>query len=242
MVFSGPMLASPLAGFTVDNSSLGWRWNMWWTVFIGAGSLFGLVFFASETFAPYLLKQKAIRLRVSTGEWQLHAEAENHYQPLPQKLKGLFQRPFIMLIQEPILMLISVYTAFTYALLYTFLVAYYIVFVEGYHMNTGVGGLPFFGLIVGLALAALANTNQQRYYAKWVRQNNGQMVPEWRMPIAVTGSVAFPIGLFWFAWTAAYPKSVHWIVPTLSGLVTGYGILMIFMSFFSYLVDVYKTK
>lgn len=236
------MLASPLAGFTVDNESLGWRWCAWWTVFIAAGSLVGLVFFASETYAPYLLKQKAIQLRVSTGEWAVHAKAEERYQPLSEKLKTLFKNPFIMLIQEPILMLISIYTAFTYALLYTFLVAYDIVFVGGYHMNAGVGGLPFFGLIIGLALAAMANLNQQRYYSRWVRANNGIMVPEWRMPIAMSGSIAFPIGLFWFAWTAAYPRSVHWIVPTLSGLVTGYGILMIFMSFFTYLIDVYKTK
>lgn len=241
-MFSGPLLAAPLAGFTVINDSLGWRWCAWWGVFLGAGSLAGLVFLASESFAPYLLKQKAIQLRVKTGEWALHAAVENHYEPVSQKLKHIFTRPWIVLRQEPILMLISLYTAFVYALLYTFLTAYDIVFVLGYRFNQGVGGLPFFGLIVGLALAALANTNQQRYYSKWVRQNNGVLVPEWRMPIAITGSIAFPVGLFWFAWTAAFPKHVHWIVPTLSGLVTGYGILMIFMSFFTYLIDVYKTK
>lgn len=242
IVFSAPMIASPIAGFTVDNPSLGWRFCAWWGVFIAAIGLIGLVFFASETFAPVLLRQKARALRVSTGEWSLHAESENQYQPINQQLVSLIQRPFLMLVQEPILMLISVYTAFDYALLYTFLIAYDIVFVGGYGMNLGVGGLPGYGLVVGLLLAALANVNQQRYYAKWVKQNNGVMVPEWLMPIAMTGAVAFPVGLFWFAWTAAYPNSVHWIVPTLSGLATGYGILMIFMSFFTYLIVVYKTK
>lgn len=241
-MFSGPFLAAPLAGFTVINHSLGWRWCSWWGVFLGAGCLFSLIFFASESFAPYLLRQKAIQLRVETGEWSLHAASENHYEPLPAKLKRLLQQPWIMLAQEPILMLISIYTAFTYALLYTFLTAYDIVFVDGYHFNAGVAGLPFFGLIVGLALAALANTNQQRYFSKWARKNNGMIIPEWRMPIAMTGSVAFPVGLFWFAWTADHPSKIPWIVPTLSGIVTGYGILMIFMSFFTFLLDVYKSK
>ena len=205
-------------------------------------SLFGIIFLASETFAPYLLKQKAVQLRVRTGEWALHAAAENHYQSIPALLISLFKRPFLVLAQEPVLMLISLYTAFTYALLYTSLVAYDVIFSGGYHFNQGVAGLPFFGLIVGLAFAALANLNQQRSYAKWTRQNNGMPVPEWRMPIATTGSVAFPVGLFWCAWTAAYPDSVHWSVPTASGLLTGYGILIIFLSFFTYIIDVYKTK
>lgn len=242
-VFSGPMLASPLGGFTVVNQALGWRWCAWWTVFTSAGSLLGVLFFASETYLPFLLKQKAVQIRIKTGEWAIHAKLEENHLPPTQLIKSLFQRPFRMLVQEPILMFISIYTAFTYALLYTFLNAYEVVFVEGYRMNNGVGGLPFFGLITGLALAATANILQQRFYiTPRLRSNGGIMIPEWRMPIAMTGAIAFPLGLFWFAWTGAYPRSIPWIVPTISGLVTGYGILIIFMSFFTYIVDVYKSK
>src|ERR1700742_3034926 len=38
-VFLGPMIASPIGGFTVNNSSLGWRWSSWWTVFLTAAGL-----------------------------------------------------------------------------------------------------------------------------------------------------------------------------------------------------------
>jgi DHA1 family multidrug resistance protein-like MFS transporter len=54
----------------------------------------------------------------------------------------------------------------------------------------------------------------------------------------MVGAVLFPIGLFWFAWTGNYP-SIHWIVPTLSGLLTGAGIMLIFLQALNYLIDAY---
>ncbi|KIW29345.1 uncharacterized protein PV07_05164 [Cladophialophora immunda] len=228
-VFGAPMLASPLAGFTVDNQSLGWRWCAWWTVFVGSAVFFGLMLFASESYAPYLLKQKAVQLRVDTGDWAIHAKIEERHETLGQTLKYLLQRPFIMVCKEPILLFICIYVAFVYALIYTFLVSYEIVFVEGYHMNRGTGGLPFFGVIGGLALSAVVHMAQERYYTHWARANDGIMVPEWRMPICITGAVAFTAGLFWFAWTAAYPRQVHWSIPAASGVATGYGLHTIFI-------------
>ncbi|KIX94086.1 uncharacterized protein Z520_10112 [Fonsecaea multimorphosa CBS 102226] len=241
-VFGAPMLASPLAGFTIDNPSLGWRWCAWWTVFMGSGVLFGLVFFASESYAPYLLKQKAVRLRVNTGDWAIHAKIEERHETLGQILQYLFQRPFIMVSKEPILLFICIYVAFVYALIYTFLVSYGIVFVEGYHMNRGTGGLPFFGVIGGLMLSAAIHMLRERHYTHKVMANSGIMVPEWRMPICITGAVSFAVGLFWFAWTAAYPRHVHWIIPTVSGVATGFGILTIFIGCFNFILDVYGTN
>lgn len=236
------MLAAPLAGFTIANENLGWRWCIWWTVFMGGLSFLGITFVASESFGPFLLTQKAIQLRVKTGEWVLHAEAENHYHTATELVTSLFKRPFLVLAQEPVLMLISLYTAFTYALIYTLLIAYDIVYVGGYKFDAGVAGLPLLGVMIGLALAAVVNINQQRFYSKWTRANGGVLVPEWRMPIAFTGSIAFPCGIFWFAWSASNPQSVHWVIPTVSGFATGYGFLMIFLSFFTYIVDIYKAK
>ena len=38
---------------------------------------------------------------------------------------------------------------------------------------------------------------------------------------------------------SGYKASVHWIVPTLSGLLTGFGLLAIFLQSLNYLVDAY---
>jgi DHA1 family multidrug resistance protein-like MFS transporter len=53
-----------------------------------------------------------------------------------------------MLVSERIVLLLSVYMAFIYGLLYLFLTAYPLVFQGVHGMNLGVGGLPFFGMIL----------------------------------------------------------------------------------------------
>ena len=56
--------------------------------------------------------------------------------------------------------------------------------------------------------------------------------------VVVAGGVAFTGGIFWFGWSG-YRADIHWIVPTLSGLFTGAGLLGIFIQCFNYLVDTY---
>jgi DHA1 family multidrug resistance protein-like MFS transporter len=59
-----------------------------------------------------------------------------------------------------------------------------------------------------------------------------------RLPEVIIGGVAFSGGLFWFGWTGNY-ANVHWIVPTLSGLLSGFGLMAIFLQSLNYLVDAY---
>lgn len=68
--------------------------------------------------------------------------------------------------------------------------------------------------------------------------NNGIPIPEWRLPPVIAGGVSFCCGLFWFGWSG-YRRDIHWIVPTLSGLLTGFGLLSIFLQSLNYIVDAY---
>jgi DHA1 family multidrug resistance protein-like MFS transporter len=63
-------------------------------------------------------------------------------------------------------------------------------------------------------------------------------IPEWRLPSVIAGGVAFAAGLFWFGWSG-YRADIHWIVPTLSGLLTGFGLASIMLQSLNYLVDAY---
>lgn len=123
-------------------------------------------------------------------------------------------------------------------LLYLFLTAYPIVFQQIRGFNLGVGGLPFFGMILGQLLAGLFMVLRQPQYQKKLAANGGMPVPEWRLPEVIVGGAAFAGGLFWFGWSG-YQASTHWIVPTLSGLLTGFGLLSIFLQLLNYLVDAY---
>ena len=104
-------------------------------------------------------------------------------------------------------------------------------------MNPGVGGLPFFGMATGIALAALMIVFTAPGYNRKLAANGGIPVAEWRLPQVMIGGVLFAGGLFWFGWSSR--ASVHWIVPTLSGLLTGFGLLSIFMQLFNYIIDTY---
>lgn len=128
--------------------------------------------------------------------------------------------------------------AFIYGLLYLFLTAYPIVFQRIHGFNPGVGGLPFFGLIVGMVSAGLYVISTQKSYLAKLDANNGIPIPEWRLPPVILGGISFTCGLFWFGWSG-YRADIHWIVPTLSGLLTGFGLLSIFLQSLNYLVDAY---
>lgn len=139
---------------------------------------------------------------------------------------------------EPIVLLFSIYNAFIYGLLYLFLTAYPLVFQRVHGFNPGVGGLPFFGVICGQLLAGLMIFIRQPGYNRKLAANNNRPIPEWRCPEIIAGGISFGLGLFWFGWTG-YRADIHWIVPTLSGLLTGFGIMSIFLQALNYLVDAY---
>jgi DHA1 family multidrug resistance protein-like MFS transporter len=128
--------------------------------------------------------------------------------------------------------------AFIYGLLYLFLTAYPLVFQGVHGMNLGVGGLPFFGMIVGQLLAGTLIFIRQPGYLKKLSANNDIPIPEWRLPEVIAGGVCFAAGIFWFGWTG-YNRDIHWVVPTLSGILIGFGLLSIFLQALNYLVDAY---
>lgn len=49
--------------------------------------------------------------------------------------------------------------------------------------------------------------------------------------------LCLPIGLFWFAWTNS--PSIHWIVSVIATAPFGFGMVLVFLSVFNYLIDAY---
>ncbi|KAF2667798.1 major facilitator superfamily transporter [Microthyrium microscopicum] len=237
-VFTGPLMAPFIGGFIVINPHMGWRWTEY---IIGILSCIAFVlnlFFLKETYPPIILIQKADELRRRTKNWGIHAKQEEIEVDLRELVERNFSRPLRMLVTEPIVLLLSIYMSFIYGLLYLFLTAYPLVFQVKYHMNPGVGGLPFFGMILGQLLAGGVVILRQPGYRRKLAANGGIPIPEWRCPEIIAGGIAFAGGLFWLGWSG-YTGKVHWIVPTLSGLLSGFGLMAIFLQALNYLVDSY---
>ncbi|EXJ87476.1 MFS transporter, DHA1 family, multidrug resistance protein [Capronia epimyces CBS 606.96] len=237
MVFMGPMLGPFVGGF-IDSSYLKWRWNLYLPGIMGSAAFILNLIFLQESYAPMVLVGKAAELRRRTKNWGIHAKQEEVEVDFRELITKNFSRPIRLLVSEPIILAITCYMSFIYGLLYLFLTAYPLVFAGVHHMKPGVSGLPFFGMVVGIFFVAGYIIYNARDYNRKLDANGGIPVPEWRLPPVMIGGTLFALGLFWFGWSG-YKESVHWIVPTLSGLFTGFGLLAIFIQCFNYLIDSY---
>lgn len=237
-VFMGPLLAPFIGGF-ITISYLGWRWTEYISAIMGFSAFALLTVFLPETYPPIILVNKAKELRRVTKNWGIHAKQEEIEVDFKDLITKNVSRPMRILFQEPIVLLITLYMSFIYGLLYLFLTAYALVFQGQYGFNEGVGGLCYFGMVAGEIIAFIVVVIQNPAYARKLEANNNIPVPEWRLPISIYGGVLFAGGLFWFGWTGFEGDKIHWIVPTLSGLFTGFGIFTIFLSLLNYIVDAY---
>ncbi|KAL5387347.1 hypothetical protein DPSP01_003569 [Paraphaeosphaeria sporulosa] len=236
-VFAGPLAASSIGGFIVD-SYLRWRWTLYLPAIMGFFAVFLLLLFLEETHAGTVLIAKAAHIRQETGNWSIHAEHARVEVDTHALLRKYLLRPLRMLVTEPIVLLISIYMSFIYGLTYCLVGAYPYVFQHTYGMNKGTAALPLIAVILGLCLAVCFIIWQQLQSQKTSQSGKGTSEPEVRLLPVIVGAIVFPIGLFWFSWTAFTP-SVHWILPTVSGVLTGFGLLCIFMPCFNYLIEAY---
>ncbi|KAJ5511648.1 Major facilitator superfamily domain general substrate transporter, partial [Penicillium expansum] len=236
MVFTGPLTAPCIGGFTVMNSHLGWRWTAYIPAIIGSACFILILFTLEESYHPVLLAGKADKLRRETGDWSLRAKHDELKLDLRTIATEFLTRPLKMLLFDPIVLCMSVFAAFVYGLLYLFLTAYPIIFQKIHGMNRGVGGLPFIGIIIGQLFGALGVFAIQPWIMRKAKINGGEVMPEWILVIAIPGATSFSAGLFWLGWSG-YKQNTSWVVPTVSGLLTGFGLLTMFLPSIAYLVE-----
>lgn len=238
-VFIGPVLG-PIVGGFITMSYLGWRWVFWiMMIFAGLCTVIAIIF-VPETYAPILLQQKARRLRQAdpVRNANLYAEHERADWSLKGVLHRTLYRPFKMLAVEPILLLVTLYLSLVYGVLYALFEALPFIFVETRGFNIGESGLIFIGVGIGTTAGAAAFVPLSRHYPKLMKEWRGFPPAEQRLFGAMLGGPSLVIGCFWLGWTGNYPN-VPWIVPALATIPIGASVSMVFISFFTYLVDVY---
>ncbi|GAM86439.1 hypothetical protein ANO11243_044530 [Dothideomycetidae sp. 11243] len=234
--FMGPVLGPIVGGFVGE--TVGWRWVQGvMAIFTGTLWIIG-TFCVPETYPPVLLRKRAERLSKLTGK--VYVSRTDHDQgkkTFGQVFKSALGRPWVLLFTEPIVLLLTIYMAIVYGVLYMLFSAFPIVYQEKRGWTQGIGGLAFLGVAVGMTGAVAYNVYDNKRYVKILRAHGGFAPPEARLPPANIGSVAIVVGLFWFAWTNS--PSIHWIVSILAGVPFGFGMVLVFLSIFNYLIDAY---
>jgi hypothetical protein len=192
-----------------------------------------------ETYAPVLLRKRATALSKKTGQvYQSKTDVEQGTKSVGSVFKTALTRPWALLFCEPIVLLLSIYMAVIYGTLYMLFGAFPIVFQQGRGWSQGIGGLAFIGVAVGMIAAVIYSIWDNKRYNRAIKaSDSGIAAPEVRLPPAFVGSIAMPIGLFWFAWTNS--PSIHWVVSVMAGAPFGFGMVLVFLSVINYLIDAY---
>ena len=234
--FLGPTIGPIVGGFVGE--TVGWRWVMGvMAIFTGLLWIAGALYIP-ETYPPVLLQKRAISLSKQTGKKYISILEKQRGKRTPSAaFKTALARPWALLFTEPIVLLISIYFAILYGTLYMLFGAFPIVFQQDRGWSQGVGGLAFIGVAVGMMAGVAYSMVDNKRYANVEKKHNGEAPPEARLPPAMVGAVAIPIGMFWFAWTN-YP-SIHWIVCIMGSAPFGFGMVVVFLSGMNYLIDSY---
>lgn len=203
-----------------------------------SGVLTILMFFTlPETYPPVLLRHRAASLQRITGR-EYYSKLDDARIPPLEAVKIAMFRPWVLLFREPIVFLLSLYMAIIYGILYMLFAAYPIVFQIVRGWSEGMGGLAFLGILVGILIAeAYTFPIYFRYKKKSLANAPLPLAPEARLPDSFAGCIALPVGLFWFAWTAAPPT--HWMAPIAASIPFGFGMVAVFLPVFNYLIDSY---
>ena len=235
VVLGGPILG-PIIGGAFVTAGVTWRWTEYLTgIYMMVMWTLG-VLILDETYAPVLLVYKARRLRITTGNWALHAPHEEWDPSIKELAKKFGVRPFQMLL-TPICFLITLYNAFVYGILYGNFAGFPIVFEQERGWNPLVGSLPFLGLLLGIFAASCAHVYNQKLYNKKFEANGNKPVPEARLIPMMFGSFFFVAGMFIFGWTSG--REIHWIAPVIGTVLLGFGFVAIFQSGLNYLIDTF---
>lgn len=234
--FMGPVIGPIVGGFV--GQTVGWRWVQGvMAIFTGVLWIAGTILLP-ETYPPVILRKRAQKLSKMTGKvYKSKGEIQNGSTSIAEVFKTSLSRPWILLFKEPIVLLLSIYMAIIYGTLYMCFGAFPIVYQQGRGWSPGIGGLAFLGVAVGMLLAVGYAIWDNKRYVGISDKHKGFAPPEARLPLCMVGSVAVPIGLFWFAWTN-YP-SIHWIVSIMAGAPFGFGMVLIFLGIMNYLIDAY---
>ncbi|KAL5346912.1 MFS siderochrome iron transporter 1 [Pseudogymnoascus australis] len=218
--FLGPCLGPITGGFLGE--AAGWRWvEGYLAIFSGTLWIIGSLV-VPETYAPVLLRRRANKLSKRTGKaYKTSIDIRNGDKSLGSELKVALSRPWKLLFTEPIVLAISIFMAIVYGTMYMCFAAFPIVYQEGRNWSEGIGGLAFLGILVGMLIAV-----------SYSIYDNARSPPP-----ALIGSLALPIGLFWFAWTNS--PSLHWSISIIGTAPFGFGMVLVFLGSMNYLIDAY---
>ncbi|KAJ5874928.1 uncharacterized protein N7529_003358 [Penicillium soppii] len=229
----GPVVGPVAGGFLAEAE--GWRW-VFWVIAIATGVMMILtIIWYRESYAPVVLEHKAARLRKETGNPDLRSIRDTG-KLSPRLFLTALARPLKLLFTSPIVFMMALFAAITYGYMYLMFTTITSIFEDNYGFGPGVAGLAYLGFGIG-CMIGLITTGRVANHIAQDHIKKGCFAPESRLLPMMVGCWFMPVGLFWYGWSAE--AHTHWIVPILGTGVFALGLMSVFMSASTYLVDSY---
>ncbi|KAI0525396.1 major facilitator superfamily domain-containing protein [Xylaria bambusicola] len=231
----GPILGGFIAEYTT------WRW-MFWSTSIFQGVMIAVSFDVfRETFAPLILNRRVSRLRKETGNERYYTQYERQVsqQSVARVAAQALSRPLRLLAFHPLIQLTAIVSALGYGTLYIVISSFADLWTSYYHQPVAIGGLHYIacalGEIAGSQLGGQLMDALFRYMK--ARSNDGEHIPEFRIPLTLPGAIISPIGLFIYGWTAQ--ARVHWIAVDIGIFINMFGGQLTGLALSAYVIDAY---
>ncbi|KAL3462507.1 major facilitator superfamily domain-containing protein [Aspergillus heterothallicus] len=258
-IFSlGPLLGpviGPICGAFIAQD-IGWRWIFWVLAITGGTFTTFVIIFNRETNPVILMERKTRKLQKELDRPELRSCYENKDQPRVRTnraaavsfLLNRLTTPMRLLIFSPIVTFIALYIAVLYGCLYLLFTTVTTVFEDTYHWPLSTSGLANIGLGLGFLIGQILfgltsdrvlkrlksrNQNQNNHSDN----NNNTTTPEMRLPPAILFAPLVPISFFWYGWSVQQPT--HWIVPITGLAPFAVGMIGIFSTLQTYVIDCY---
>lgn len=150
-------------------------------------------------------------------------------------------RPMKMLLLLPPVTVMCCYVAIVYGLLYLLFTTFTFVYEDIYGFNSRSAGLSFIAGGVGNILGLLFTgfLSDRIIGNKKSHGTSPRAEDRLNLIITVPSAILLPLGLIMYGWTA--DKGVHWIAPMIGTGIMGFGMMGIYMSVQTYLVDAYSA-
>ena len=154
------------------------------------------------------------------------------------RLRRGLTTPLQLLFRSPIVSLIALYIATVYGCLYLLFTTITDVFQNTYGWSLQISGLSYIGLGLGfLSGQCLFGLVSDKIILRLRKRNRGVLQPEMRLPLSIFYAFFVPISFFWYGWSIK--ARTHWIVPIIGLFPFAFGMVGIFATLQTYVVDTY---
>ena len=218
--FLGPVLGPTAGTYILGGHHNDWRWTQWIVLMVGA-PIYLMTLFMRETSKGYILRHQT-DAEDGPSTTTLVAQAI-------KKVKFAIFRSVKMLLTDIVVFSLTLYTAYAYALTFSYFASIPYVFPRFYGFDRQQTSLVYLSILIGYLLAVVLFAFFDRtLYTRAREAAQGELpAPEHRLYAALVGSIFLPVGLFWYAW--APREGGHWAACAASGIPFGLGAFSLFV-------------